>query len=105
VRVPSLPPQREKVLLEESPDLSTTWKIVFNSRGGVSTKTGQVCSMLSYNSGEQKHRKAMGINQAHPLSQVTEEMEAENGKGQQAPEHNSQVKRSCQHSTLCHQNT
>jgi len=33
-----LPPQREKVPVEESPDLSTAWKITFNSRGGRSTK-------------------------------------------------------------------
>lgn len=36
--VPSLPPQREKVLEEESPDLSTLWKINFNSCGGIGTK-------------------------------------------------------------------
>lgn len=34
----SLPPQREKVPVEESPDLSTLWKINFNSCGGISTK-------------------------------------------------------------------
>ena len=36
--VPSLPPQGEKVAVGESPELSTSWKINLNSRGGRSVK-------------------------------------------------------------------
>lgn len=46
--VPCLPPQGAKVLLEESPALSTLWKINVNSRGGVGTQPATGAGWLPY---------------------------------------------------------